>query len=278
MHGEETARRLADSFRAGVDRLEKIVRDEQIDCSFIRLDGWWFPSDDEGRVLLRKEREAARKLGFPGVDLVEDWPLGDVAHGPALRFPHQAQFHALRYLSGLARAVERLGGIIRTGVHVTDIEDGDPCVIRTDAGHVLRANEVVVATNTPVNDRVTMHTKQSPYRTYVVGMNVPRGAVATGLYWDTREPYHYIRLFDRTATARPTCCWSAERITRPASRRDPRKRASVGWSRDARPLPVADTVYRWSGQVMEPVDISPSSVATRATSMSGSRPAIPATA
>ena len=34
----------------------------------------------------------------------------------------------------------------------------------------VRPTHIVVATNTPFNDRVTMHTKQAAYRTYVVGL------------------------------------------------------------------------------------------------------------
>ena len=30
--------------------------------------------------------------------------------------------------------------------------------------------------------------------TYVIGARVPRNAVTTALYWDTGDPYHYIRL------------------------------------------------------------------------------------
>src|SRR5207244_7517143 len=53
---------------------------------------------------------------------------------------------------------------------------------------------VVVATNTPVNDRVAIHTKQAAYRTYVIGLMIPRGAIPRALYWDTPDPYHYLRL------------------------------------------------------------------------------------
>jgi len=55
---------------------------------------------------------------------------------------------------------------------------------------------VVVATNTPVNDRVAIHTKQAPYVTYVIGVRVPKDSVTRALYWDTGDPYHYIRLQD----------------------------------------------------------------------------------
>ena len=41
-------------------------------------------------------------------------------------------------------------------------------------GPTVRAKCVVVATNTPINDWVTIHTKQAPYRTYVIGNLVPK--------------------------------------------------------------------------------------------------------
>ena len=51
-----------------------------------------------------------------------------------------------------------------------------------------------MATNTPINDLVAIHTKQAPYMTYVIGGRVPRGSVPKALYWDTQDPYHYVRL------------------------------------------------------------------------------------
>ena len=52
----------------------------------------------------------------------------------------------------------------------------------------------VVATNSPINDRFAIHTKQAPYRTYAMAFTIPRGALSDGLYWDTLDPYHYVRL------------------------------------------------------------------------------------
>jgi glycine/D-amino acid oxidase-like deaminating enzyme len=257
LHGAETARRVAESFRAGVDRVEAIVRDEAIDCDFLRLDGWWFPADDEGRALLEKERDATRDVGEPA-ELVADWPLRERLGGPALRFPRQAQFHALKYLAGLARAVERLGGRLFSGAHVTQVEDGSgdgPCTVTTAAGRTVRARDVVVATNTPVNDRFAIHTKQAPYRTYVVAMRVPRGAVPAGLYWDTLDSYHYVRLYDPAgAGAHDVLIVGGEdhktgQAEEPEEERFGRLEA---WARER--FPVEGVEHRWSGQVMEPVD------------------------
>jgi hypothetical protein len=58
----------------------------------------------------------------------------------------------------------------------------------------VKAGAVVVATNTPINDQVAIHTKQAPYLTYAIGARVPCGSVERALYWDTLDAYHYIRL------------------------------------------------------------------------------------
>lgn len=78
----------------------------------------------------------------------------------------------LRYLRGLARVVERLGVKLYTGTHVTSVDDGPFVTVKTDQGHTVTAEQVVVATNSPVTDMVAMHTKQAPYRTYVIAMPV----------------------------------------------------------------------------------------------------------
>jgi glycine/D-amino acid oxidase-like deaminating enzyme len=120
-------------------------------------------------------------------------PLGAFDTGPALRFARQGQFHPLRYLSGLAKAVLAAGGQIYTGAHVEEFEGGAGAHVKTATGRKVACKAVVVATNTPVNDRVVIHTKQAPYRTYVVGVEIPAGSVEKALFWDTGDPYHYVR-------------------------------------------------------------------------------------
>src|SRR5262249_6296058 len=114
--------------------------------------------------------------------------------GPCLRFPRQAQFHPLKYLAGLAGAIQRDGGRIFTGTHAESIEGGKPGRVGTAAGPRVTAQAIVVATNSPVNDRFAIHTKQSAYLTYAIGAIVPRGSVPHNLYWDTLDPYHYVRV------------------------------------------------------------------------------------
>ncbi len=268
VHGRAAARLLAGSFRAGVDAVERIVRDEGIACDWARVDGYWFPAAEDaarGRALLRQELDAARRCGFADVELLDDWPdprARAFGPGPVLRFPRQGQFDIHKYMAGLARAVERHGGRIFGGTHVRDVEPGAggaPHVVRSDAGRAVTATHLVIATNSPINDRYAMHTKQAPYRTYVIAARVPRAAVAPAFYWDTLDSYHYVRWL------RPPGADGAEGGTdlllvggedHKTGQADGPEEAAFDrlerWTRER--FPVEAVEYRWSGQVMEPVD------------------------
>src|SRR5512141_105674 len=120
LHGERGAELCADSHTVAIDRIEAIAAAEAIDCDFERVDGYLFLGPDDEPKLLERELAAARAAGLTTVDLFDTAPVDGFTTGPCLRFPRQAQLHPLRYLNGLARAVERRGGRIRTGTHVED--------------------------------------------------------------------------------------------------------------------------------------------------------------
>ena len=194
MHGEEGARVAAESHMSAIHRIETIASMEDIDCDFQRVEGFLFLGGESTRKDLERELEATHRAGITDTQLVDKIPFGFWDSGPALRFPRQATFHPLKYLKGLARAILRDGGKIYTGVHAERIEDGEPAKVTTSSGHTIHADNVVVCTNTPINDWLIIHTKQAAYRTYVIGARVPKGSVPHGLYWDTPDPYHYIRV------------------------------------------------------------------------------------
>src|SRR5215213_399106 len=195
LHGARGARLAAESHTAAVDQIEEIVEREGIDCDFRRLDGYLCVGPGQSTEQLGEELRAAHRCGLTEVKYVERLPYEPYDFGAALHFPYQGQFHILKYMGGLARAFTRLGGRIHTRTHADKIEGGDDGArVTTSEGHVVGSSAVVVATNTPVNDVVSIHTKQAPYRTYVVGARVPKGSVPRALLWDTEDPYHYVRL------------------------------------------------------------------------------------
>jgi glycine/D-amino acid oxidase-like deaminating enzyme len=108
LHGREGARLAAESHTAAIDLIERIVQEENIDCDFVRLDGYLFNPVDADAAFIDKELEAARRAGLQPERLLHA-PL-PFPTGACLRFPNQGQFHILKYLSGVVAAIQRNGG------------------------------------------------------------------------------------------------------------------------------------------------------------------------
>jgi glycine/D-amino acid oxidase-like deaminating enzyme/nitrite reductase/ring-hydroxylating ferredoxin subunit len=246
LHGIDGARLAAASHAAAIDQIDSIVRKERIDCGFERLDGYLFVPPGESVDILDTELAAVKRAGVTGVELLSRIPGVSFDSGPCIRFPRQAQFHPLSYISGLVNALERMGGAVYGKTHVVGVEPGPPARISTAGGYSVTADFVVCATNTPVIDWLVIHSKQSAYRTFAIGARAT-GRIPPALYWDTADPYHYVRLAEdvlivggedhKTGQADD----GAERLARLES-----------WTRER--FPVGPVEFGWSGQVMEPVD------------------------
>lgn len=256
LFGEEGSRLAAQSHTAAIDRVEAIVHEEKIECEFERVDGYLFIPPDGRMKVLEDELPATHRAGLTEVRRVERAPLESFDTGPCLHFPRQAQFHPLKYLTGLAQAIQRDGGKIFTGTHADEIEGGTDAHVTTIGGYKVTADAIVVATNSPVNDRFAIHTKQAPYTTYVIGARIPRGSVPSILLWDAPpdlwDPYHYIRV-ERAGDHDVLIVGGEDHKT--AQKHDGAQRWGKleQWTRNRFPM-VEEIEYRWSGQVMEPFD------------------------
>lgn len=255
-HGADKARLAAESHTQAIETIERIAREENIECDFERLDGYLFAAPDQSPEDAKKELddelEAAHNAGLTDVEQIARAPIKDFDTGTALRFPRQGQFHILKYIAGLARAIERDGGRLVSYTHATKIEGGERAIVETDKGFTITAANVVVATNSPINDIVSIHTKQSPYRTYVIGARVPKDAVTKALYWDTGDPYFYARLQSEDAHD-VLIVGGEDHKTGQADDADNRFTRIEEWTRERFPMMQA-VEFRWSGQVMETTD------------------------
>jgi glycine/D-amino acid oxidase-like deaminating enzyme/nitrite reductase/ring-hydroxylating ferredoxin subunit len=261
IHGEAKARLVAHSHSAAVDMIGAIAREEGIACDYERVSGYLFAANENAKQLLDEELEAAHRVGLSRVAYVARPPLAGFGALPCLHFPDQGQFHPLKYLHGLVRAIEARGGRIYTGTPVDGVQDGQPVQVRTRSGLSVSAGAVVVATNSPINDRVVLHTKQAPYLSYVIAAEVPRGSVPRALYWDTEDPYHYVRL--QTLESRETgtgetdtellLVGGEDHKTGQADDAEARYGRLEAWARERFPA-MREIRYRWSGQVYETLD------------------------
>lgn len=254
LHGEKGARLAAESHTAAIARIETIVKEEEIDCEFERLDGYLFVPPGDSKEILDRELAALHRAGLIDTELLPRAPLDSYDTGTCIRFPRQGQFHPLKYLAGLARSITRDQGLIYTGTHASKIEGGESASIETSGGAIITAAAVVVATNTPVNDLFAVHTKQAAYLTYVMGARIPRGSVTKALYWDTPDPYHYVRLESSGVEKHDILIVGGEdHKSGQADDAGERFARLESWTRTRFPM-IESIEYHWSGEVLEPID------------------------
>lgn len=250
----ESARQVADSFKAATDLVEAVAQREAPDSGFERLDGYLYDFPGQEPDLLEREFAAALRAGV-AVERMPQVPGLAFETGPCIRFLHQAQFHPLRYLAGLSNACVRQGVHIHCATRALNIRGNEHTQVVSTAHGDVRAQAVVVATNTPFNDRLVMHTKQSGYRTYVVAMEVPKDSVPRLLLWDTGDPYYYVRLAsgEATSTVDTLIVGGVDHKVGQAAHPEQRWEQIERWVRQHFPM-AGRTTHRWSGQVMEPSD------------------------
>ena len=256
IRGEEEARLYHESQRAAVDRVEAICREAGIDADFRRLDGYLVPTEDYPIADLQKEFDACRKLGVP-VEWVDRAPMSGLDTGRSLRFPDQGRFHPLKYLAGLARAIVAHGGrLFADTAHVSDEEKDGGVEIVTERGPVIRAKAAVFATNSPTNNKVAIHPKQEPNRTYAIAGRVPKGSVPDALLWDSYEKYHYVRIQELSETEDLLIVGGEDHRSGEADDMPDRFARLAEWTRKRYPS-FGRSDFSWSGQVMETIDFMP---------------------
>jgi glycine/D-amino acid oxidase-like deaminating enzyme/nitrite reductase/ring-hydroxylating ferredoxin subunit len=258
---QPTASLAAQSHTAAIEWMANTIQEHHIDCHFKYVDGYLFLHESESAETLTKEFEATQRAGLPtkmvfGIPAIEEeydtW---------CIRFPHQAQFHVLKYMKGLAEAFIQSGGKIYTQTRAENIcKEG-----ATANGFTIKTKHIVVATNTPVNDWVTMHTKQWPYRTYVIAGKIAKGKLPYALWWDTGDkdskwiskPYHYVRLEEYDDQFDLLICGGEDHRTGQTDEEDKTEKDRYelleAWAR--KHFPEMEAVeYTWSGQVMISID------------------------
>jgi glycine/D-amino acid oxidase-like deaminating enzyme/nitrite reductase/ring-hydroxylating ferredoxin subunit len=253
--GVDLARLFLQSQMASVDRIESIQKIERIECNFRRLPGYLFPALGTESSELQSEFEAGKQVGID-VDWATGIPFKGLSKLRCLRYANQGTFHPLRYLRGLAAAITAKGGRLYSDTRVDEIqEDGDTVTVKTENGKLVRARWAVVATNSPINDRLAVHTKQAPYRTYAMAITLPKEAIKDALYWDTADPYHYVRLQPGRGNFDYVIAGGADHKTGEADDAEARFDAVEAWIRNLLPE-LGNVTHRWSGQVLDTIDYS----------------------
>jgi glycine/D-amino acid oxidase-like deaminating enzyme/nitrite reductase/ring-hydroxylating ferredoxin subunit len=256
IYGKDKMRLIKESLTASIQKIESIISNESIDCDYSRLEAFlWETSDtyEKDPDFLKKEREASLNAGFPQVDFIDSFEIIDGAPR-ALRFPAQAQFHVVKYLNGICNALKAMGVQIYQESRVEKIDPKDAPTATLKNKTTVTAKDIVVATNGPIID-FSIQTKQIAYRTYVIAMKIKKGSIPDALYWDTEEPYHYVRKHPIDGNTEEELLVAGGEDHRVGEANDGAARFArlEQWTRSTFVVD-GEIEYRWSGQVYEPTD------------------------
>lgn len=190
--GEEKARLYGESNQAGVERLAAFVRDEQIDCDFMRKDTFTYARSTDQLAKIEAEVTAAQKLGLPA-SFVKDVPSLPFDVVGAVKFSNQAQFHPRKFILNLAAKIPGNGSHVFQNTRVCTVKGEQPCRVITENGPTVIAQDVIVTTNLPILDQGLFFAKTYPKRSYIIGGRVNPDQDPGGMFIGTGQSYRSLR-------------------------------------------------------------------------------------
>lgn len=187
--GEDGARSYADLNESGIALVRQLAGELGIDCDLRTKPAFTYAPGQSDVASVEREVEAARAAGL-AASFTTDTGLPFPVAG-AIRVEDQAEFHPRRYLLGLARAVEGVGGSVFEQTRALNAKEGSPAKVET-RDHTLSAAHVVVATHVPFLDRGLYFARTHPERSYAL---LCRTATPPpqGMYLSTESPAHTVR-------------------------------------------------------------------------------------
>ncbi|MFE4630430.1 FAD-dependent oxidoreductase [Streptomyces mirabilis] len=189
--GPEGARLYARSQTEAIRHAREIVDELGIDCEWEEAAACTYAENPRRTRELRAEAEAAREAGLPAEFVTEtDLPF---AIAGAVRVSGQAQFHPRKYLLALTEDLRRRGGTVYEETRVVGLTEGEPCVLRTDTGVAVRADEVVIATHYPIFDRALLFTRLSSRRELVVAATIDEDRAPRDMYITPEQATRSVR-------------------------------------------------------------------------------------
>ncbi|WP_219416646.1 FAD-dependent oxidoreductase [Pseudonocardia nigra] len=244
--GAEVAGEYARRSAAAVELVAGLAAEEGIACDLRRRDAFTVAVQDPDLGTVEREFEAAREAGLP-VEMTAAVDLPYPVAG-AVRLADQVEFHPVKYVHGLAAAVDGDGSRVFENTRAVRVHDGSPVRVDTTQGP-LTGGRVVVATHYPVWDRGLYFARMEVSRSYCIAARV-RGEPARGMSITTGDTtWSYRSAGDLQIVLGQSHATGARGID--ASRyRAVEEHARQHWD-------VEEVTHRWSAQDPTPYDHTP---------------------
>ena len=169
--GLDRARQYLSANEAALQKYRELCRD--MDCGFEEKTAYVYSLNDRRKI--EREVAALEKLGHPA-EFAQHLPLPFSVAG-AVRYPNQAQFHPLKFLSAISK-----------GLHIyehTPVRELIGTTAITDRGRVT-AEKIIVATHFPfLNKHGGYFIKLYQHRSYVIAL--ANAQAVDGMYVDEAQ-------------------------------------------------------------------------------------------
>src|SRR2546430_13455866 len=238
-----------------MDEIAELAGKLKLDCEFKWVPGYLHgklgEDDKNDRETLEEDATLAQELGFDA-EFVDRVPY---AHRPGVRFPNQAKFHPLKYLGPLLQAIHGDGSYVFENTESSQVES-DPLTVQAGQ-YKIKCEYLVIATHTPLIGKSSMtsatlfQSKLALYTSYVLGAKLPRGLAPEALFWDTTDPYYYLRI-ERFADY-DYAIFGGEDV-KTGQEKNPEEVFARLQQRLVKFVPGAEVQHRWLGQVVETND------------------------
>ncbi len=243
--GEDRARLYGEAQEAGLRTILELSRNHGVDGDIEPKDAFIYTLDDKHVEDVEQEAELAKRLGLPA-SLTRDTGLPFEVKA-AMRFAGQAQFHPIKFVSGLAATIPGDGSHVFEDSRVVD---WSPKHIATAQGRVT-ARHVIMATNLPLGKVGSYYATNFPMAEPVVA--APIGRVPPAYYKNVEQPGRSMRT--HRFNGRTYAIAAGTHFT-PGHEEDERKNFAdlEKWLGEFHAGPIE---YRWVNEDYSPMDSAP---------------------
>ena len=193
--GTDFAMKYFKSNKEAISNIKKIIDDENIECDFEYQDNYVYTTNQDDITKIHNEIKAINSLSnilnsnekdiF--ADFVTSCNLPFKICG-AIKVKVQAQFHPLKYMFGLSKAIINKGGMIFTNSLVTDVKQNDGVYTTYTDSYFIKSKYVVIASHFPFKDFPGFYfSKMYQSTSYVLGIDT-KSDLFDGMYISSDKP------------------------------------------------------------------------------------------
>lgn len=190
-YGQKFAKDYLEVNEQAIQNIKNIIDEEKIKCDFEYQNSYVYTTKKEDVKLIKKEIKAVENLGY-NCEFVTKTGLPFEVEG-AICFKNQAQFHPLKYLDGLCKAILARDGKIYTDTTVFDVKKDGKEYVTFSKNLKVKSKYVIIANHYPfINFPGFYFIKMYQSTSYLIAVDTKK-TLFNGMYISATDPVFSFR-------------------------------------------------------------------------------------